>query len=150
MALLAALITLTPKYRFYIGENFSIPLLVVAAVYLLLTAVAFRDPAHLMLNIGAALTGFLLMTAIKKGAQPGRWMYTISERIGSLGTPNEYAQSQRGDSRRNRAMNNFSSSKTSAEKRIDEILDKINQRGYNSLSKEERELLVKASKDASQ
>jgi len=150
MALLVALITLTPKYRFYIGESFSIPLLVVAAIYVLLTAAAFTNPAYLMLNVGAALTGFLTMTAIKKGAQPGRWMYSISERIGSIGTPNEYAQSQRGDSRRNRAMNSFSTSKTAAEKRIDEILDKINQRGYNSLSKEERELLVKASKDANQ
>ncbi len=148
MALLAALVTLAPKFRFYIGENFSIPLVVVAIIYLLLTAVAFRDPAHLMLNVGAALTGFLTMMAIKSGKEPGRWIYSISNSIGSLGTPNEYAQSQRSDSRRSRAINSFTSSKTSAEKRIDEILDKINQRGYNSLSEEERELLLRASKDA--
>lgn len=148
MALLAALIILAPKYRFYIGENFSIPLLVVAAVYLLLTAISFRNPAHLMLNLGAATTGALLMLAIKRGMNPGGWAYSLSGRIGSIGTPNEYAQSQRSDSRRNRAINTFPpASKNSADKRIDEILDKINQRGYNSLSKEERELLLRASKD---
>ncbi len=148
MALLIALITLTPKYRFYIGESFGIPLLVVAAIYLLLTAFAFSSGAYLMLNIGAALTGFLTMTAVKRGYQPGRWMYSMSEWMGNLGTPNEYAHSQRNDSRRTRAINSFTSSKNGAEKRIDEILDKINQRGYNSLSKEERELLLKASKDS--
>jgi membrane associated rhomboid family serine protease len=148
MALLAALITLTPKYRFYIGENFSIPLLLVAAIYLLLTALAFRDPAHLMLNVGAALTGFLTMSAIKRGRHPGRWMYDLTGRLGNIGTPNEYAHSQRSDSRRNRIINNVPNSRTTAEKRVDEILDKINQRGYNSLSAEERELLLRASREA--
>ena len=32
--------------------------------------------------------------------------------------------------------------------RIDEILDKINQKGYNSLSKEEKEALLRAGKDS--
>lgn len=147
MALLVALITLAPNYRFYIGEHFSIPLLVVAGVYLLLTAMSFSSPAYLMLNVGAALTGFLTMSAIKKGNHPGGWMYRLSERLGNLGTPNEYAHSQRSDSRRSRAISSFTSSKSAAEKRIDDILDKINQRGYNSLTKEERDLLVKASRD---
>lgn len=147
MAMLAALIVLAPKYRFYLGESFSIPLLVVAAIYLLLTTLTFSDPAHLMLNLGAALTGALTMLAIKNGKQPGGWMYALTDRIGKIGTPNEYQQSQRSDSRRNRAINSFPSSNTGAEKRIDDILDKINQRGYNSLSKEERDLLMRAGKD---
>ena len=40
-------------------------------------------------------------------------------------------------------------SKTSnvTEQRIDEILDKINQKGYNYLSKEEKDILKRASED---
>lgn len=148
MALLAALVVLSPRYRFYIGENFAIPLFVVVGIYLLLTAISFRDPAHLMLNLGAAITGALTMLAVKNGKEPGRWMYNLTGKIGGLGTPNDYASSQRSDSRRNRAINSLSSSKSSAEKKVDELLDKINQQGYNALSKEERELLLRASKDA--
>ena len=36
MALAAATVTMAPKYRFYIGESFNIPLLVVVGIYLAL------------------------------------------------------------------------------------------------------------------
>ena len=147
MALVGAAITLSPRYRFYIGEQFSIPMLVVAGIYLVLTISAFHTPPMLMLDLGGLLTGFLTMTALKNGKQPGAWMYQLAGRVSRIGTPDENALSHRTDSKRSRALSNAKSGYNYTQKRVDEILDKINQKGYNSLSKEERELLDRASQE---
>lgn len=140
MALVAAIITLSPNYRFYLGESFSIPLLVVAGIYIGLTVAFYSNPVMLMLYAGGLLTGFIVMSAIKKGMRPGEWMYALSN-LGS--TPGGAAF------RNDKSRKGFDkpSAHENKQKRIDEILDKINQRGYKALTKEERDLLVRASQD---
>jgi membrane associated rhomboid family serine protease len=140
MALVAAIITLSPNYRFYLGENFSVPLLAVAGIYLVLTVVFYPHPAMLMLDAGGLLTGFIVMSAIKKGMRPGEWMYAIA----NIGSSERSAIRMNKKSNKGFEKHNLQENR---QKRIDDILDKINQRGYNALTKEERELLVRASQD---
>ena len=142
MAIVAAMVTLSPNYRFYFGEHISIPLLVVAGIYVGLTFVFHSTPSLWMLNIGGMLTGFLTMTAIKKGKEPGAWMYNIGHKADSWAVP-------KTGTRISFSSSTLRTSKQpeSFQKRVDEILDKINQRGYQSLTKEEREMLVRASRD---
>ena len=146
MALAAAALTISPKYRFYLSEHFSIPLVVVAAIYLVLTLATHRTPPLLMLSAGGLLAGFLCMRALKRGIQPGGWMQNIYTKLSAWVAPKDDL-SQRANSRRNIVINSLKNNAGANATHIDELLDKINQRGYNSLTKQERELLIQASKD---
>ncbi len=151
MALAAATVTLAPKYRFYLGENFSIPLLVVVGIFIALNALVYASHLPLLLmSIGGLAAGYLTMTALKRGFQPGGWMYSITSGLGGAMTPDEY-KGNRHHKRRQQVIELTRKPITKEEitqRRIDEILEKIHQRGYASLTPEEREMLLQASKEA--
>jgi hypothetical protein len=44
-------------------------------------------------------------------------------------------------------MHNYEPKQASMQKRVDEILDKINQKGYDALTQAEKDILTNASKD---
>ncbi len=151
MALAAATVTLAPKYRFYIGENFSIPLLVVFGIFVALNGLTYASHLPmLMMSIGGMAAGFLTMTALQRGYRPGEWMYSLSSGIGGSMTPDEYRRPAAGSKRRSKviALSRKPTEKEVTQHRVDEILEKIHQRGYASLTPEEREMLMQASKEA--
>lgn len=146
MALMAGALTISPRYRFYLGENLSIPLILVVAIYLVLNVLLYssgRLPL-LMLAVGGGVTGYVTMTLLKRGYRPGNWMYGISGNMQRMATPDEDKLRRQRATRRTEAMN-AARTKITTQQRIDAILDKINQRGYASLTKEERDLLQKES-----
>jgi membrane associated rhomboid family serine protease len=149
MGMTAAAVTLTPQYRFWLTDRFSIPILVVAGIFaaLMIIGSGFFLPVIAMLA-GGALMGFWYVKLLKAGYRPGEWMYSFSEKVESLVTPNENASAMRRSNTRSNALNNMYEPKNGiSQKRIDDILDKINQRGYNSLSKEEKDVLLRAGKE---
>lgn len=146
----AAAITLTPKYRFYLTETFSIPLMVVAGIFaaLMLVGSGFYLPVIIML-LGGGLSGFGYIRLLQEGYRPGDWMYQITGKIADAVTPSGNKPSWEKNYRRgNEALNKMYEPKTGiSQKRIDELLDKILQKGYNSLSSEEKETLMRAGKE---
>lgn len=146
MALMGAALTLAPRYRFYLGERLAIPIWIVVAIYLMLNVAAIDagNPPMLFLALGGAAAGSLTMLLIRRGYRPGAWMYSFSGTVNSWGTPDE-DKLRRANSTR-RQMVNSRPGTLSRQQRIDAILDKINQRGYGALTKEERELLQQESK----
>jgi hypothetical protein len=149
MALAAAAVTLTPGYRFYLTETFSIPLLVAAGVFaaLMILGTGFFLPVIFML-VGGGLTGFGYIKLLQAGYRPGHWMYQVTGRIARTVTPDENAIWQKRNGRRNDVLHSMYEPKTGiSQKRIDDILDKINQKGYNSLSSEEKDILMRAGKE---
>ena len=153
MALAAATITTAPKYRFYIGENFNIPLLVVFGIYLALNLLVHASNLPMLaLDLGGLMAGYGTMTLLKKGFRPGAWMYQLSGSISSSMTPDD-AKLQKMRQRRRQQTIQLSRRQADREvtqNRVDEILDKINQYGVNSLTAEEREVLHKASSKETQ
>lgn len=138
-----AAVTLAPQYRFYITETFRIHILVVAGIFafLMLMGSGFYLPV-LLLMAGGGLMGFGYVKLLKAGYRPGEWMYSFSSKVNRTFDPNLRTQKQ--DNRRGirqETINGIS------QKRIDDILDKINQKGYNSLSAEEKEILLRAGKE---
>jgi len=142
-----AAITLSPKYRFYLASEFSIPIAVMYIIFLVLMLMntGLQTPL-LFMTIGGALTGFLYITLLKNGYQPGMWVYRMFDKLEDMATPNEEALRSKHNVKRNRVLHNMTERDANARK-IDEILDKINQKGYESLTKEEKETLLKASKE---
>jgi len=149
IGLAAAAVTLTPKYQFYLTETFRVPLLVVAGIFtaLMVLGSGFWLPVIFML-LGGALTGFGYVRLLQAGYRPGEWIYRLSGKVESLVTPDENAVLKKHNSQRNGTLNKMYAPKQGiSQKRIDDILDKINQKGYNSLSSEEKDILIRAGKE---
>jgi hypothetical protein len=107
----------------------------------------FYLPVILMLA-GGALTGFLYIKLLKAGYRPGEWIYSVTAKVEGLVTPDENAAWKKNSKKRNEIINRAYEPKNGiSQKRIDDILDKINQRGYNSISAEEKDVLMRAGKE---
>ncbi len=149
MGICAAAVTISPKYRFYLSDTFSIPILAVAGVFLVLMLIGsgYYMPVVGMMA-GGALAGFLFIKLLQAGYRPAEWIYTIGNQLERMVTPNEQAIAKRNSVRRGAVLNSkISSTSTSTEKKVDDILDKILQKGYNSLTADEKEILIRAGKD---
>lgn len=135
-----AAITLTPGYRFYLTETFAIPLLLVAGIFgfLMVVGTGFYIPV-LILLVGGGLMGFLYVKLLKAGFKPADWAYNLGNKLEGLVTPSSNVQKTKG-----RIISMYQPRQGITQNNIDEILDKINQKGYNSLTKEEKELLLRA------
>ncbi len=145
----AAAVTLTPQYRFYLTETFSIPIMAVAGVFAVLMIIGsgFYLPVIFML-LGGGLVGFGYVRLLRAGYRPGEWMYQVTGKIEGLVTPDENAAWKRHNNKRTEILNKIYEPKNGvSQKRIDDILDKINQKGYNSLSAEEKDTLLRAGKE---
>ena len=103
---------------------------------------------ELMLCLGGALTGFVYSGLLKYGYQPGEAVYGLLERAQQKFTPNEAALAEKKSRKRVEVLRTmYEPKKGISQDRIDEILDKIHERGYHTLSREEKDILFRASKD---
>lgn len=146
MAICVAAITVSPQYRFYLTETFRVHILVVAGIFavLMIMGTGFYLPVIAML-LGGGLVGFGYIKLLQAGYRPGEWMYSIGNKLESIATPNEQVINRKQNVRRNIVLNSMQEKPTATkEKRIDALLDKINLKGYNSLSAEERDFLTRA------
>lgn len=138
VAMAAAAITVSPSYRFYISERLSIPLWAPVAIFGFLAVLGsgFFIPVLVMLVAGG-FTGFVYIRALRLGYQPSAWIYNTINSIEGLVTPAAERPAKR-------KKVPFDPNGRVPQSHIDEILDKINQKGYNSLSREEKEMLLRA------
>jgi membrane associated rhomboid family serine protease len=139
MAMMVAAITLSPKYRFYLTDHFSIPLLLVAGIFSVLMVLSNMHsiPALVLLAAGG-LTGLAYVRLLQAGYRPGGWVYKLTGRMGSSFTPPS-------DRRQAPGPRTYShNTRDNSQQVIDRILDKINEKGYESLSREEKDILRKA------
>jgi membrane associated rhomboid family serine protease len=150
MALAAATITVAPKYRFYFGEHFSLPLLVVAGLYFALNLLVYAHSVPMLaLSLGGLLAGYLVVIMLRNGYRPGAWMYSLTGAIGDSVTPDEKTLKRIRQQRKQQTiqLTRRQNDREVTQNRIDEILDKINQYGVQSLTQEERDVLQRAAKE---
>ena len=70
-----------------------------------------------------------------------------SGRVNDSVTPKEDAYRRHGHRRSDVLKSGQQHKHDSGQHKVDEILDKINRKGYNSLSQEEKDILMRASKE---
>lgn len=140
-----ASIVLAPRFKFYLGERFAIPLWVVILVFLLLNALSLQADNGMWVLLGCtALVAVVYMKLLQSGNHPGRWIYGLMQQI-----QGQFDRESAGPGkRRKRTLRQFADTNKdpAPEDYIDQILDKINQKGYGSLTKEEKDALIQASK----
>ncbi|MEY2648829.1 MAG: hypothetical protein RL282_1542 [Bacteroidota bacterium] len=150
MGLAVAATTISPKYRFFPMVGGGIPLWIITAIYFLLNTTAFFSrPVLLLPVLASAMMGYLFISLLNKGNDLGDWMNSLARWMSNLFTPGKRKSSptkhasfyQQG----NRSPFNKKSIVT--QQRIDALLDKINQKGYDMLTEEEKKFLKEASNE---
>jgi membrane associated rhomboid family serine protease len=145
MAMAVATTMLSPKYKIFPMIGGGIPLWALTALYAIsdLATVSTGDTGNLVAHLAGAFTGFLFVVFLRMGYDWSNWMSNLFDWVNNLFNPNK------GKNKEGKLFYISSSAKDTktsgiTQQRIDEILDKINQKGYSSLTGEEKEMLKMA------
>jgi len=150
IAVLVAIATMAPDYTMHLLLFGPVRLKYIAIFLVLLYVISIPDgnAGGNISHLGGAAFGFLYSRILKSGTNIGSWLEKILDTLQNLFFPSKglKAVHRRSGSRRS-ASKAFDG--TPRQEIIDAILDKISRSGYSSLSKEEKEILFKASKNQS-
>jgi hypothetical protein len=151
MAIAIATTLFSPNYRVFPMLNGGIPLWVITLIFVIidLATIPYRDPGAHIAHLAGGATGFLFVFLFRKGYDGSNWINTFFDWVNNLFNPDK---PKRGKSIKQQLfykshVQPFKKSSNLTQQRIDELLDKINQRGYQSLTDDEKELLKRASKE---
>src|SRR5690242_2941962 len=148
MAVALATTTLAPDYRLFKMLNGGIPLWILTVLYVIIDFSGTGEASHHLAHLGGGLIGFLFAISLKKGYDWGKWMNNVYNWFSNLFDPN--APVRHNPKIKEKVFYNTNGQKpfvkrpVITQQRIDEILDKINQKGFNHLSEEEKAILEKA------
>jgi len=146
-----AALTLAPAYRLHLAPSFSVPLVLVLAIFVVLNFVVYIPDGQLnavALCAGGGITGFIFGYLLKAGYSPAGWIYSLFDKVQTMATPNEGELAEKKSRKRIEILRTmYEPKKGISQERIDEILDKINDNGYHALSREEKDILFRAGKD---
>lgn len=137
--------TLAPNYRIFPMISGGIPLWLLSAIFCIidLMNISSEGPVLLAAHAFAGLAGFIFITELNKGRDWGAWMNRFAVWVDHLFKPESKPVSQKLFYKADRKP--FVKINRSTQQNLDEILDKINQKGLDSLTDDERDFLNNAS-----
>lgn len=140
-----------PNYTFFLMFIGPVKIKYIAIFYVFMSFIgttganAGGEIAHL----GGALVGWFYISQLKEGTDYGAWVISFMNFVKSLFKPQPKIKvTHRAGNRRPKTKTTSKSSSISntPQAEIDAILDKISEKGYESLTKEEKQKLFNASK----
>lgn len=149
MALAAAATVLAPDYRFFRNLGGGIPIWVVTLVFMLISFSGIITTAapYSLAQLAGAGAGFMFVYFIRKGHDGSVWMNNFYYWCMNIFNPKK-KQSSRGVKEKvfynTGERRPYKKTSNVTQQRIDEILDKINQKGYHFLTDEEKNILKRA------
>lgn len=148
MAVAVSTTLISPQYRIFPLISGGLPLWVLTAVYVIsdLAIVSISDTGTLINHVAGAFTGFLFVSFYKNGYDWSEWMSNFFDWITNLFNPDK---PKKGNNIKEELFYKsagapYTKTMNVTQERVDEILDKINQQGYERLTEEEKELLERA------
>jgi len=151
MAIAIGATTLAPNYRIFQMLNGGIPIWVITVLYLIidLATIPEGNPGGHIAHIAGGLMGFVFMVMMQRGNDWSIWMNNLYDWVSDLFNPDKPKKGKPVKSQLfyKATVQPFKKTPTITQQRIDEILDKISQKGYSSLSEDEKEILKRASKE---
>jgi membrane associated rhomboid family serine protease len=149
MAIAVATTTFSPDYKLFRMLNGGIPLWVLTLIYVIIDFTGTADASERIAHLGGGLIGFVFVFSLKRGYDWSGWMNKIYNWCVNLFNPDKpVRQNQKIKEKvfyHTGGQKPFVKRPVITQQRIDEILDKINQKGFNHLSDEEKSILEKAS-----
>jgi membrane associated rhomboid family serine protease len=151
-AVATAAVALVPGYRILRNLGNGIPIWVLLLIYLLVAyaGIASKGAAYSFATFGGALAGYLFVVLLRRGRDGSAWMNSFYDWAVNLANPNK---KNGGTPTRQQSFYNtgnrspYTKSANITQQRVDEILDKISQKGYHFLTDEEKNILKKASEE---
>lgn len=150
MAVVVATTLIAPDYRIFPMLNGGIPLWVLTLVFLIIDLALmanFNNTGGHIAHLAGAFTGFLFIYSMRKGFDWSNGMNNFFSWVNNLFNPDKPKKKTKEELYYKAGRKPYSKTPNLTQQRVDEILDKISQKGYHSLSEEEKELLKKASKE---
>lgn len=164
-AIIVAAATLVPNHSFVLLFIGPVKIKYIALFYVIFKSFAGLDGPNAggeLAHLGGALIGYIYILQLRKGTDIGAWvsgffdwvkgLFQRRSKIRVTHKQNTYTGNQQSNYTRTAqqhrsATTGTATSRTPVEQdEIDAILDKISEKGYESLSKEEKQKLFNASK----
>jgi hypothetical protein len=129
----------------------GIPLWVLTGLYLIsdFATVSIADTGTLLTHLAAAFTGFLFVLFLHRGYDWSEWMNDLFDWFGNLFEPGRPTKGKKlkDELFYNATTAPYSKTARITQERVDEILDKIGQEGYDQLTDDEKDILRRASRE---
>lgn len=152
LSVCAAAVAISPNYKLFPMLGGGISLWIIGVIYLVIdmATIPASNPGLHIAHLAGGITGYLFIILLRRGLDGSDWMNRFYDWFIDLFNPDAKSNSRaaiktatfyRSDSRPP-----FKKTVNLTQKRLDEILDKINTAGgYDKLTAEEKEFLKKAS-----
>lgn len=152
MAVAIATTALAPDYRIFPMIYGGIPLWVLTVIFVIIdfASIPGNNGGGHLAHLGGAAIGYFFVHQLRRGKDWSVWMNRFFSWVNNLFNPSkkEWKKTAKKELHYNaRGTQPFKKVPNITQKRVDDILDKINQQGYRFLSEEEKEILKRASED---
>lgn len=152
MAVAVAATTLAPDFRFFRNLNGGIPIWVLTLVYILIdfAGIASQSAAFSLSHLAGAAAGFTFIYLLKKDIDGSIWMNNFYSWFMNLFNPNRSKSTVNIKEKvfyNTEGRQPYKKVANVTPQRVDEILDKINQKGYHLLTDEEKNILKRAAEE---
>lgn len=152
MAIAIATTALSPGYRIFPMINGGIPLWVITMIFVIidLATIPYNNPGGHVAHLAGAGMGFIFVALMRRGYDGSNWMNAFFDWANNLFNPDKPKKGKDIKTTLFYKSNVPPYKKTLSitQQKVDDILDKISQKGYHSLTEDEKEVLRRAaSKD---
>jgi membrane associated rhomboid family serine protease len=152
VAIALATTVISPQYRLFPMINGGIPLWIITLVFFIIDFASMSGkPGWLFSHMASAALGFFFGRSLLNGNDWGAWMNTLYDRFTNLFNPEKKARKKNPVKQEvfynTRGQQPYKKTTNLTQQKVDEILDKINQKGYERLTEEEKDLLRRASEE---
>jgi hypothetical protein len=152
VAIAIAATVISPHYRLFPMINGGIPLWIITLVFFIIDFASIsKNPGWLFSHMASAAVGFFYGRALLRGIDWGAWMNTLYDRFINLFNPEKKIKKKNPVKQEvfynTRGQKPFKKTTNLTQQKVDEILDKISQKGYERLTEEEKDLLRRASEE---
>jgi membrane associated rhomboid family serine protease len=151
MAIAIGTTVLAPGYRIFPMINGGIPLWILTLVFVIidLATIPYNNPGGHLAHLAGAGMGLLFVHQLQRGRDWSVWINRFFDWVNNLFNP---AKPSRGQSPKTQmyyksTVQPYKKTTHLTQQKIDEILEKIHQKGYHSLSEDEKDVLKRASKE---
>ena len=153
MAVAVAATVLSPGFRIFRQLGGGIPIWILTLIYVLvdIAGMGTVSTPYYSAHLAGAAIGGIYMYSYMRGQDWGLWMNKVYRRFMGLFNPNRPVKKTKSIKEKvfYNTGNRVPYSKTAnlTQQRVDEILDKINQKGYKTLTPEEKDILRRAGEE---
>ena len=147
LAISVAIATYLPDYQFFLLFIGPVKIKYLVAVFIFISFISSvgSNAGGNLAHLGGAFIGYIYARQWQKGREMGRWVFQVMEFVKSMFIVRPKIKVTHRKEKHHTAATAKKKGDVSQHE-IDSILDKISEKGYESLTKEEKEKLFNASK----